>query len=292
MGLHGEFDDARKWVDSSLTFDKGRMEVNVFEVTIRILGGLLSAYTLTGDATFLRKAVDLGDRLTSAFKTESGLPYSDLNLQSRVAHSPRWLNGDSSTSEVATLYLEFQALSRASGDSRFESLVDRVALHLHGLSKRSGLVPIYITVHNGQFRPQATITLGARADSYYEYLLKYWLQTGKQREWLRQDYEAAIEGIRSELTRDSEPNKLKFVGEIDGGRFSAKMDELACFLPGTLALGVMHGMPTWHGELAEALAFTCWQMYKRTPTGLAPEIVYFNTVPGLGKDDMEIRVSC
>ena len=37
-------------------------------------------------------------------------------------------------------------------------------------------------------------------------------------------------------------------------------------------------------ELAEKLTYTCYQMYKKMPTGLSPEIVYFNTNPSLAED--------
>lgn len=135
-----------------------------------------------------------------------------------------------------------------------------------------------------------TITLGARADSYYEYLLKQWLQTGKKIEWLRTDYEEAIDGIYQKLWRTSEPNHYGFVGELLGGEtYSAKMDHLVCFLAGTLALGTQHGLPSKHLEIAKKLSRTCYEFYK-TPTGLAPEIVYFNLLPGR-KEDIIIKVS-
>lgn len=51
-----EFGEARRWVSEKLQFQKD-VDVNLFESTIRILGGLLSAYHLTGDALFLQKAV-------------------------------------------------------------------------------------------------------------------------------------------------------------------------------------------------------------------------------------------
>ena len=51
-----EFKEARDWVAHNLTFDVGR-DVNLFECTIRILGGLLSAYHLSADKIFLKKAV-------------------------------------------------------------------------------------------------------------------------------------------------------------------------------------------------------------------------------------------
>lgn len=51
-----EFAEARKWVETELSFSKN-VDVNLFESTIRILGGLLSTYHLSGDTLFLEKAV-------------------------------------------------------------------------------------------------------------------------------------------------------------------------------------------------------------------------------------------
>ena len=51
-----EFEEARIWVANDLVFDKN-VDVNLFESTIRILGGLLSTYHLSGDSLFLEKAV-------------------------------------------------------------------------------------------------------------------------------------------------------------------------------------------------------------------------------------------
>ncbi len=56
MDLKDEFNEARDWVKESLRFDKHKY-VNLFEVTIRVLGSLLSTYRLTGDNDFLSKAV-------------------------------------------------------------------------------------------------------------------------------------------------------------------------------------------------------------------------------------------
>ena len=55
VSLIVEFEEARQWVAESLNFEKG--DVNLFETTIRVLGGLLSAFHLTDDTMFLNKAV-------------------------------------------------------------------------------------------------------------------------------------------------------------------------------------------------------------------------------------------
>jgi mannosyl-oligosaccharide alpha-1,2-mannosidase len=290
MGLTEEFSEARDWIDTSLHFDVNR-DVNLFEVTIRVLGSLLSSYHLSGDKMFLDKALDLGTRLLPCFSSDSGVPYSDVNLATRKAHSPKW-SPDSSTSEVTTIQLEFRDLSRCTGDPKFEDSAAKVSLHVHGLEKSEGLVPIFINANTGHFRSYSTITLGARGDSYYEYLLKQWIQTGQTIDYLRDDFIEAISGVMKRLTRRTAQNKYLFVGELlAGGRdFKPKMDHLACYLPGTLALGVRNGLPQEHMLLAEELMVTCYQMYAQQPTFLAPEITYFNIQEGTA-GDMSVKTN-
>lgn len=56
MGLEKEFQESRDWVANKLIVEQNR-DVNLFETTIRVLGGLLSAYHFTEDHVFLDKAV-------------------------------------------------------------------------------------------------------------------------------------------------------------------------------------------------------------------------------------------
>lgn len=224
-----------------------------------------------------------------AFRTPSKIPYSDVNIGTGVAHPPRWTS-DSTVAEVTSIQLEFRELSRLTGAKKFQEAVEKVTQHIHGLSgKKDGLVPMFINTHSGLFTHLGVFTLGARADSYYEYLLKQWIQGGKQETQLLEDYVEAIEGVRTHLLRHSEPSKLTFVGELAHGRFSAKMDHLVCFLPGTLALGVYHGLPASHMELARELMETCYQMNRQMETGLSPEIVHFNLYPQPGRRDVEVK---
>lgn len=113
-----EYEEARNWVDKHLHFDINR-DVNLFEVTIRVLGGLLGIYHLSKDEMYVKKAVDLADRLLPCFDSESGVPFSDINLFTRKAHAPKW-SPDSSTSEVSTIQLEFRDLSKITGDPKYE----------------------------------------------------------------------------------------------------------------------------------------------------------------------------
>ncbi|XP_068167597.1 mannosidase, alpha, class 1B, member 1b [Antennarius striatus] len=283
MGLKEEFEEAKAWVASELTFNKN-VDVNLFESTIRILGGLLSTYHLTGDQLFLDKATDIGTRLMPAFNTPSKIPYSDVNIGTGIAHPPRWTS-DSTVAEVTSIQLEFRELTRLTEDPQYQAAVAEVMNQIHNLDgKLDGLVPMFINTNSGQFTHQGTYTLGARADSYYEYLLKQWIQGGKKENQFFEDYLQAVEGIKKNLLQKSSPNGLTFVGELSHGEFSPKMDHLVCFLPGTLALGAHNGLPADHMDLAKQLMETCYHMYSQMETGLSPEIVHFNMYEGNTQD--------
>ena len=83
MGMTREFEEACDWVravggsdsqvEANLAF-RVEQDISVFEYTIRLLGGLLSAYDLSGRAGLLRKAVELADLLVVAFDAEENVP--------------------------------------------------------------------------------------------------------------------------------------------------------------------------------------------------------------------------
>ncbi|XP_012861523.2 endoplasmic reticulum mannosyl-oligosaccharide 1,2-alpha-mannosidase-like [Echinops telfairi] len=282
MGLQAEFAEAKKWVLEQLNFQNNE-NVNLFECTIRVLGGLLSAYNLSGDSLFLEKAEDLGARLLPAFQTHSKLPYSHVNLASGEGRSTYM---ESSVAQVGSIQLEFRELSRLTGKEKFQEAVDEVMQHIHSLpGKKDGLVPTNIDLLSGFFTSQGSFTVGANVDSYYEYLLKQWIQGGKKDNQLLEDYVEAIKGIQKHLLYTDRAEQLTFVGELHNDQFQARMEHFACFLPGTLALGVHHGLSNDHMELAQALMKTCYQMYQQFNSGLSPEVVYYDdSLPGTHKN--------
>lgn len=80
-GLNEEHQQARHWVANHLEFKDGS-KVQFFEVNIRILGGLLSAYYLSGgDDMYLQKAEMLADRCVHMSGTAVHAP----RLQERYA---------------------------------------------------------------------------------------------------------------------------------------------------------------------------------------------------------------
>jgi mannosyl-oligosaccharide alpha-1,2-mannosidase len=122
--------------------------------------------------------------------------------------------------------------------------------------------------------------MGGLSDSFYEYLLKRWLLTNGTVTKYRSMYEESVDAMSEQLLGRSQPSNLLYIGERKNGNLNPKMEHLACFVPGMLALGVMSDRNADPQSprapllmaVAEELAATCWQMYKRSPSGAAPAL--------------------
>ncbi|EXF77709.1 glycosyl hydrolase family 47 [Colletotrichum fioriniae PJ7] len=298
MNLTQPLADARRWLHRSLTWDQDQ-DVNTFETTIRMLGGLLSAHYLSTqlphvaskrDSLYLSKAIDLADRLLVAFDSNSGIPFASVNIGKREGIASHADGGASSTAEAATVQLEMKYLSQLTGNDIYWKKAERVMKILDDQKMEGGLLPIFVHPSHGLFTTRE-IRLGSRGDSYYEYLAKQYLQTGEV--IYRDMWEDALGGIAKHLVTTTRNAALKFVAELPtgvGGPLSPKMDHLVCFLPGTIAMAATEGRPLAEArrdpgwtpqheddiELAIEIMNTCWGMYAVAETGLAPEIAWFN----------------
>jgi len=275
MGEIGEFKKAAEWVKKELHFDR-KGDVSFFETTIRVLGGLLSAYEFTCDqpegcdAELLAKAKDVGDRLSKAFGTRTGLPYATINLQSGHGSTPGWTGGAAILAEVATVQLEFGALSRYTKDPKYDEMAMKVFKHIEAQPRANGLMPLYIDVNHGRFTT-GHVSLGAMGDSAFEYLLKVWVQRGGKDAWLKRMYDEAATGIISQMVKTSSAGHV-YVAELKGGHPIHKMDHLACFVGGMFVLGASSSTdPEGHLKVAKGIGETCFQMYAKMASGLAPE---------------------
>ncbi|XP_023758959.1 mannosyl-oligosaccharide 1,2-alpha-mannosidase MNS1 isoform X1 [Lactuca sativa] len=279
MGLDEEFQRAKEWITNSLDFNKN-YDASVFETTIRVVGGLLSAYDLSGEHVFLEKAKDIADRLLPAWDTPSGIPYNIINLVNGNPHNPGWTGGDSILADSGTEQLEFIALSQRTGDPKYQQKVENVIRELNKTFPADGLLPIYINPHKGT-TSYSTITFGAMGDSFYEYLLKVWIQGNKTAavKPYRDMWETSMKGLLT-LVRRTEPSSFAYISEKIGSSLIDKMDELACFAPGMIALGSSGYGPDESSKflnLAEELAWTCYNFYQSTPTKLAGENYFFHS---------------
>jgi endoplasmic reticulum Man9GlcNAc2 1,2-alpha-mannosidase len=307
MNLTDRLSHARKWMSTKLDYNQDK-EVNTFETTIRMLGGLLSAHYLSttfpemaplieddegkpGEDLYLETAKDLADRLMGAFDSPSGVPFASVNLKTLEGVPSHDDGGASSTAEAATLQLEFKYLAKLTGEKFYWDKAEKVIEVIDSNGMEDGLLPIYIYANTGNFRGD-NIRLGSRGDSYYEYLIKQYLQTSKQEPIYEEMWDEALGGVRKHLITYSTPSRFTVLGERPYGlkrELSPKMDHLVCFMPGTIALGATGGLteaeakklPSWSQnkdddmKLARELMQTCWGMYKFMKTGLAAEITHF-----------------
>ena len=309
MNLTSRVKHAREWIATSLNFNANH-EVNTFETTIRMLGGLLSAHYLSttfphlapltdddpnqpGEDLYIEKATDLADRLLGAFESNSGIPYASVNLNTTQGIPSHGDGGASSTAEASTVQLELKYLAKLTGETHFWEKAEKVIQVIDNQHRQDGLLPIYIYATTGEFRGE-NIRLGSRGDSYYEYLIKQYLQTSEGEPIYLEMWNEALEGIKKNLITYSKHASLTVLAERQLGLqkpLTSKMDHLVCFMPGTIALATTGGSTvaeakarlgtSWtakHDEdlnLARELMKTCWGMYKATATGLAPEITYF-----------------
>ncbi|XP_071324165.1 mannosyl-oligosaccharide 1,2-alpha-mannosidase IA [Trachinotus anak] len=277
MEMFEEFDAATDWVEKNLDFNVNA-EVSVFEVNIRFVGGLLSAYYLSGKEVFRRKAVELGEKLLPAFKTPTGIPWALLNLKSGIGRNWPWASGGSSIlAEYGTLHLEFMHLSKLSGNPEFAQKVMNIRKVLNRLDKPQGLYPNYLNPNSGQWG-QHHVSVGGLGDSFYEYLLKAWLMSDKTDEEGKKMYYDALQAIETNLMRKSSSG-LTYIAEWKGGLLEHKMGHLTCFAGGMIALGA-DGAPsdkTGHQmEQAAEIARTCHESYARTALKLGPEAFRFD----------------
>jgi len=291
MGLKSEFDEGLAFVERDLDFDTADREISVFEVVIRALGGLLGAHSLSGRQIFLERAIELAERILPAMNTSSGLPLPRWNLArglGKSTYDPR--KEPTILAEAGSFQLEFRYLSAVTGDLRYSKAAE-VASQAIRDAGADGLVPVHLTPAEGgkpQLMPDR-LAMGALADSYYEYLLKQWLQSPEETHH-RDAWLAVMDALPSLVVPDpraegSGSSKLQLLEMNRQGGLLWKMDHLSCFVPGMIALGLRHMSDdellqnsrneTWH-RMAAGLTSTCAHLWMDTKSGLAPEFVFFD----------------
>jgi mannosidase alpha-like ER degradation enhancer 2 len=261
MGLGKEAADAKRLILDRLSFDRD-VSVQVFEVTIRLVGGLLSAYQMDGDPGFLRLATELGNRLLPAFDSPTGMPFRYVNLKTGETRDPV-----SNPAEIGTLILEFGTLSKLTGNPVYYDKAKRAVMELYRRRSGIGLVGSTIDVRSGEWQDSLS-HVGGGIDSYYEYLLK----AGRlfdDEDW-RDMWEASTGPVNTYLA-DERFGGLWY-GQADmatGTRAGSQFGSLEAFLPAVLALG---GDTTRAERLMESVN-RMW-----TTCGVEPETIDYSTL--------------
>ena len=286
MGLKREFSEAVQAVGVINWDESTSSTCSVFETNIRFLGGLLSAYELSGEETLLKKAVELGHMLYAAFDTPNHLPVGTLDFydakNGRLVASPR-----TSLATVGTLSMEFTRLSQLTGDPKFFSAIDRIKLGLadsQDKTKLPGLWPTHFNLQHGFGVDSPLFTMGAAADSGYEYLPKMYALLGGLDETYGEMHKKSMETAKKHILfrpmlpdSESEPAPdILFSGNIEikdhDVELTPDVQHLACFAGGHFALGgKLLGLEE-HVKIGEQLARGCAWAYSVLPTGIMPEI--------------------
>src|SRR5438067_11288499 len=261
MHLDDEATKARSLIVSDLSFDRD-IYVKNFEMTIRLLGGLLSSYQLTGDQRLLSLAEDLGNRLLPVFNSPTGLPYVYVNLHTGQIRDPM-----TNPAETGTLLLEFGTLSKLTGKPVFYETAKRALVETFKRRSPLGLVGQSINVDTGVWTNTDSHISGG-IDSYYEYLWKCWLLFGDKD--CRDMWNASVPAVNKYLA-DEIRGELWY-GHADmqtGKRTETTYGALDAFFPGLLALS---------GDLKrarrlQASSFKMWNLY-----GIEPETLDYKTV--------------
>ena len=262
MDLDDEVPSTTDYIAKTLHFDKD-IDVSNFEITIRILGGLLSAYQSTGDERLLRKADDLATRLLPAFKSKTGMPYRFVNLRTGTVDGVV-----SNPAEIGTLILEWGTLSKLTKKPVYFETAKRalVALFEHR-DPRTGLVGQGINVETGEWTNTAS-HIGGAIDSYYEYLLKCERLFGDRE--CGEMYRRSIGPVNEHIAHEVDGSL--WYGRVDmrtGRRTGTTFGSLHAFFPGVLAMG---------GDLdrarrLQASAFRMWTLH-----GIEPEALDYSTM--------------
>ncbi len=229
LGFKKEADATRKYITANLSFDKD-IDVQNFEITIRVLGGLVSSYQATGDKKLLALADDLGRRLLPVFDSPTGMPYRYVNLKTGKTRG-----AVSNPAETGTLLIEFGALSKLTGKSVYYEKAKRALVETFKRRSKIGLVGQNINVETGEWTNADSHVSGA-IDSYYEYLLKCAILFDDAD--CRKMWEESIGPINKYLA--DEVNGELWYGHADmntGRRGARTFGALDAFFPAVLALG-------------------------------------------------------
>ena len=261
MKLDEEAAKAKELILKDLSFDRD-VYVKNFEITIRLLGGLLSSYQLTNDKRLLDLAEDLGNRLLPVFNSPTGLPYVYVNLRTGQVRDAK-----TNPAETGTLLLEFGTLSKLTGKPIYYEKAKRALMETFKRRSAIGLVGSTIDVETGAW-VDADSHISGGIDSYYEYLWKCWLL------FLDQDcqemWQASISAVNKYLADDVRGELWYGHADMNTGRLTASQyGALDAFFPALLA----HSGDVARARRLQDSSFKMWNMHE-----IEPEIIDYKTM--------------
>ncbi|KAH6632161.1 glycoside hydrolase [Chaetomium tenue] len=280
MDMKTEFDEAVAAADGINFTHTAVDRVNVFETNIRYLGGFLAAFDLSGDKRLLGKATEVGDLLYKAFDTPSHMPITRWDMRAAIKGTKQ-VASEGLIAEVGTLSMEFTRLSMLTGDPKWFDLAQRITDDMAAQQDSTAVPGLWPLKVNGQkriFNSGPDFTLGAMADSAYEYLPKMSAMMGGQLPMYQTMYEKAMDAAtKHNLFRPMTPTNedILIAGDVhareSGMEFEARGQHLTCFLGGLMALGGRLYDREKDVIAGRKLTDGCVWTYKAFPQGIMPE---------------------
>ena len=293
MGLKPEFNEA---VSAAVDIDFSTSTdgtINIFETTIRYLGGFLGSYDLSGDRRLLAKALEVGEMLLVAFDTPNHMPITRWNWKKAAAGTEKQIAPDSMlVSELGSLSVEFSRLSQLTGDQRWYDAIDRITTlfdEQQNKTKIPGLWPVIVNARDQDMTFDGGFTLGGMSDSLYEYFAKEYALLGGLVPTYQKLYEQSMAAsIQHLLFRPMTPTgaDILFGGDArandNGIAQEPRGQHLTCFAGGMFALGGRLFSNPEHVEIGRKLTDGCVWANENMPRGFMPEIVHFAPCPSQG----------
>ncbi|KAJ7512402.1 glycoside hydrolase family 47 protein [Mycena galericulata] len=300
MGLEDMFYDTVEDVAGATFPMELGQHAHFFEVVIRYLGGLLSAYALSEDPRLLKLADDLGGKLLPAFNTPSGFPLRGVNTETGSTKHGGRSNQFVCLAEALSNQMEFKYLAHITGKSKYYAATERPMKGMYGTENimHGGLLATMWDVNTGKPN-QTDFTTGGCADSAYEYFLKQWLMTGQKEPKMRDLYVRSANAILENLLYVGPKRELLYATDLRDGVPTHRFEHLVCFLPALLALGadtpalaqrMSAAERERHAWAAEGLANMCWAVYGDTQTGLSPDNFVVDQVTDAERARWAVRV--
>jgi mannosyl-oligosaccharide alpha-1,2-mannosidase len=296
MGMKDEFAACVTAVEHIDFTTNTERELNIFETTIRYLGGLLAAYDLSDGKypALLEKAKELGEILYSAFDTPNRMPVCRWDWKKHASGTNLLPADFTLLAEIGSLSLEFTRLSQLTGDLRYYDAIARITNILEAAQDKDthmpGLWPTVVDARAMTFNYNH-FTFGGMADSTYEYLPKQHMLLGGGSDSYRSMYIKAMNTAEKELffrPMTPEDADILFSGSAamaDTGASSLdpQGQHLTCFIAGMVGIGSRIFERPNDLVVARQLLDGCIWAYNSTPSGLMPET--FHVVPcGRGVD--------
>ncbi|KAI1423743.1 glycoside hydrolase [Xylaria sp. FL1777] len=293
LGLKDEFETSVKACDDIDFTTTKSQDINVFETTIRYLGGFLAAYELSDKQypSLLNKSSEVANLLMTAFDTPNRMPIPRFNWRDYVRGKAQRAPTTVLLAEIGSLSLEFTKMSQLTGDMQYYDAVKRIYDELENAQSKTRLPGMWPVLIDASTSPMSFkgdgFSLGGMSDSAYEYLPKQYLLLGGALEQPRKMYERFISVAEKHLLRRAlhQGNlPIRFFGDVHVSMppdaepvvvTTPRTQHLTCFTGGMVGMAAkIFNRPT-DLEIAAELTDGCVWSYSGTPSGIGPEIFFY-----------------